>query len=456
MRETSQSIFDISGFIDGRRLSAFNYKLIILSWLITFFDGLDMMMISYTAPYMAEGLELSQGMLGNVFSAGILGMTLGGFGFAYLGDRIGRRISIVIAAFSFGILTFITGFAQTYEQLLLFRFLDGLAIGGMLPLAWALNIEFVPKRIRATVVTLIMVGYSLGTTFAGPLTNWAAPHFGWQGVYFLAGAGTLVCAAALFFNLPESIRFLAARGGNPEEIARLVKRLDPDAVVGAETQFILSDEPEYKKQFRASQLFEGRLLVLTPLIWLGYTASTLTVYLHASWGPIILENLDVGRQTAAWVSSAAALAGAVAGMTLMRFTDRIGPFAIAAFPVASLPVLFVMGVMPIPTTLFLVINVLVVALISGGHYGILSIASIYYPTAIRANGGGWASSVAKMGGVAGPILGGVFLSSGLPVIKIFLFLMLGPSLLALSVIGVGAVVRGMRRKEEEAYGAANA
>ena len=47
-------------------------------------------------------------------------------------------------------------------------FLDGLALGGMLPLAWALNIEFVPGRMRSTVVTVIMVGFSLGSAIAGP------------------------------------------------------------------------------------------------------------------------------------------------------------------------------------------------------------------------------------------------------------------------------------------------
>jgi AAHS family 4-hydroxybenzoate transporter-like MFS transporter len=455
MQSAAPVVFDVSAFIDGRKLTAFNYRLIVLSWLITFFDGLDMMMISYTAPYIAETMTLDRTMLGNVFSAGLFGMMLGGFGFAYLGDLIGRRVSVIVAAFSFGVLTLLTGFAQNYEQLLWFRFFDGLAIGGMLPLAWALNIEYVPKRMRATVVTMIMVGYSAGTTFAGPLTNWLAPQFGWQGVYFAGGAATLLCAAALYFNLPESIRFLTAQRRKQQEIACIIKRLDPAAPVNAETEFVLSDEPAYKKSFRVSQLFAGRLALLTPLIWIGYTVSTLTVYLHASWGPIILENLDVGRQTAAWVSSAAALAGAAAGLSLMRFTDRIGPFAILAFPLASLPVLLFMGVAPMPTTLFLVVNVLVVALISGGHYGILSIASIYYPTAIRANGGGWASSVAKIGGVAGPILGGAFLSSGMPVIQIFLFLMLGPAVLALAVLGIGFVVRGAR-ETEGVYAAADA
>ncbi|MEZ5891760.1 MAG: MFS transporter [Parvularculaceae bacterium] len=447
--------FDVSAFMDGRKLSSFNYRLIILSWLITFCDGLDMMMISYTAPYIADEMLLDKSMLGNVFSAGLFGTVLGGFGFAYIGDLIGRRISIIIASVAFGVLTFATGFAQNYEQLLWFRFIDGLALGGMLPLAWALNIEYAPKRLRATVVTLIMVGYSMGTTLAGPITNWIAPSFGWQGVFFAAGAATVLCAAALYFNLPESIRFLAARAKNSEKIASIIKKLDPAAAVSADTVFTLSDEPEIKKSFQITQLFEGRLLHITPLIWLGYAVSTLTVYLMASWGPIILENLDVERKTAAWVTSVAAFAGAAAGVSLMRFTDRIGPFAIAAFPIASLPVLAMMGLAPLPTAVFLAVNVLVVALIAGGHYGILSITGIYYPTAIRANGAGWASSIAKIGGVAGPILGAAFLSSGLPVVKIFLFLMTGPVLLAMAVIAIGAVVRASREKEDAAYAAAN-
>ena len=69
---------DVSALINGRRLGAFNYRLIVLSWLITLFDGFDMIMIGFTAPYMRDELGLSKTMLGNVFSAGLLGMMLGG------------------------------------------------------------------------------------------------------------------------------------------------------------------------------------------------------------------------------------------------------------------------------------------------------------------------------------------------------------------------------------------
>src|SRR5436305_358096 len=65
---------DVARVIDDRGLDRFNYLLILLSWLITVFDGFDMMMISFTAPYMRDELGLDKPMLGNVFSAGILGM----------------------------------------------------------------------------------------------------------------------------------------------------------------------------------------------------------------------------------------------------------------------------------------------------------------------------------------------------------------------------------------------
>ena len=182
---------DVSAIIDGRRLTGFNYGLIALSWLITVFDGFDMMLVSFTAPYMRDEFGLSKMMLGRVFSAGLVGMMLGGFIFSFVADRIGRRPTVVTAAFGFGLLTVATGFAGSYKGLLALRFLDGLALGGMLPLAWALNIEFVPARMRSTIVTIIMMGYSFGTAVAAPMTNWIAPNHGWQGVYLAGGAGTI-------------------------------------------------------------------------------------------------------------------------------------------------------------------------------------------------------------------------------------------------------------------------
>ena len=435
---------DIAALIDGRRLGAFNYRLILLSWLITLFDGFDMMMISFTAPYMRDALGLDKPMLGNIFSAGLFGMMLGGFAFAYVGDRIGRRMAIVVAAFAFGLLTMATALAQSYAALLALRFLDGFAIGGMLPLAWALNIEFVPTRMRSTVVTVIMMGYSLGTTIAGPVTVALAPGWGWQAVFVVGGAGTLVCALGLLLWLPESVRFLASKGRGADRIAATLNRLDPTLRATAADGFVLGDERQDRSNFAVGKLFEGDLRRLTPLLWIGYIASTLAVYFAANWGPIVYEELHFARSTAAYVASITSLLGALLGLTLMRFTDRYGPYAVALYPALAFPLLLMVGLLPLSHAIFLPLAVAATSFVGGAHFGVHSIAGIFYPSAIRASGAGWATSIAKLGGITGPIVGGHVLASGLPIVASFAILATCPAVLALSALGIGAVARQRR------------
>jgi len=436
---------DVAKLINERKLGAFNYKLIALSWLITVFDGFDMMMISYTAPYMQDELGLDKIMLGKVFSAGMFGMMVGGFLFAYIGDRIGRRQTIIVAAFAFGILTTATGFAQTYEQLLLLRFLDGIAIGGMLPLAWALNIEFVPSKYRSTVVTVIMMGYSIGTAIAAPITVWLADpsnlNLGWEGVFIAGGLATLVCAVALWWGLPESVRLLVSKQRDPERIAATLNKIDPSLNATASDHFILGDEKaDQTGGFRIGKLFEGDLKWLTPLLWTGYIASTLAVYFKANWGPIVYEELGFARTTAAYASSVGGLLGALFGLLLMRFTDGKGPAAVAVFPLIAIPPLLALGLIPMTQDTFLPLSILSSALVGGAHFGVHSIAGIFYMSSIRATGAGWATSIAKIGGIAGPIIGGYVLSSGLPIVYTFAVLAACPALLAGSAIAIGAIV----------------
>ncbi|NKJ01728.1 MFS transporter [Novosphingobium sp. SG707] len=432
---------DVARIIDQRGLGPFHYRLIVLSWLITVFDGFDMMMISFTAPYMRDELGLSKPMLGNVFSSGLFGMMVGGFVLAYIGDRYGRRLTITLAAMAFGLLTAATAMAHSYEALLLLRFLDGCAIGGMLPLAWALNIEYVPVRLRATVVTVIMMGYSLGTAMAGPVTVWLAPGFGWRAVFLCGGLATLVIAAGLLAWLPESVRFLVARGGNAPLLAATLNRLDPALEARMQDRFVLGDEAQAPRHFTLPQLFEGDLRWITPLLWLGYIASTLAVYFKANWGPIVYEDLHFPRATAAYVSSFSGLLGAVLGLALMRYTDRKGALAVAFFPALAAPALLLIGLAPVGRDTFLILSVLSTSLVGGAHFGILSIAGIYYATAIRANGAGWATSIAKIGGIAGPLIGGWVLSSGLPIVKSFAILAICPIVLALCALGIAVTVR---------------
>lgn len=428
---------DLGAVIEGQSRNGFVIKLILLSIAITFFDGFDMHVIAYTATYLTDDFGLSRIDMGNLFAAGVVGTMVGGFFFGYLGDRIGRRPAIVAAAIGFGILTLAFALARSYEALLILRFLNGIAIGGLLPLCWALNIEYVPSRYRATVVTVVMLGYTLGSSLGAPITIWLAPDHGWQAVYVFGGIATLVVAVMLALWLPESARFLAVQGRDPERIARYARRIAPDRDIPAGATFHLADEVrEEGKGFRLSALFEGRLRYITPLLWMAYIASSMAIYFKSSWTPLVLEILGYSRTMAASYSSISAIGAALGGLLLMRFTDRKGPISIAVMSLFAVPVLLVVGLADTGYWAFLIINFFVNVLMGGAHYGMHSISGIFYPSAHRANGAGWATSVAKVGSIAGPLIGGFILATQFPVKHIFALLAVSPAVLALAIIGL--------------------
>jgi AAHS family 4-hydroxybenzoate transporter-like MFS transporter len=436
---TRQNTIDVSEIIERQKLSGFLIGLVVLSWLITFFDGFDTNLISFAAPYFASGYHLSRVQLGNIFAMGLLGTLIGGFILGYLGDRIGRRPTVILATAAFGVLTMCFTFASGYWSLFTLRLVSGIPLGGMLPLAWALNMEYVPKRYRSTVVTVIMMGFSVGTGFGGPIAVWLIPKFGWKAVFVLGGALSLLSALILFFVLPESIRFLASKGLDPRRITAVLSRIAPGQTFPPEVSYVVGDEPTVKKDFKPALLFRGELLKITPLVWLAYIASSFAVYFIVNWTPLVFEALRFSRTEAATAASLTSLMGAVGGLLLMRFTDQHGARAITVMPVITMILLLLASFVSFPHGAFLVLNALIGFFLIGGHFGVLSVCGVFYPSAYRANGAGWASSMSKIGSVAGPLVGGIILSTSLPVRNIFAVLAVCPAIFAICIYTVGRI-----------------
>jgi AAHS family 4-hydroxybenzoate transporter-like MFS transporter len=437
---------DVSQIIEQQKLTRFIIGLVAVSALVTFFDGFDMNVISLVAPEMSHALHLSKVMMGNVFSSGLAGTMAGGFLFGYFGDRIGRRPSIILATLSFGVLTLGLALARNYHDLLILRFIQGIGIGGLLPLCWALNIDFVPRGYQSTVVTLLMLGYTFGDSFAGPLSIWFA-RYGWPSVFIFGGCAALIVTVLLYFLLPESIKFLVNKARRPDLIAKLASHLAPERDITSSDRFVLSDETAVgKKGFRISALFRSELRWITPLLWIAYIASSVAVFLRLTWGPTILEAIGYSRETAAITTSICSLGGAIGGLILMRFTDTRGAISIALFPVLTVPLVLTMGLGQFGGMIFLVMYFFFTMLLVGAHFGMHSIAGIFYPSAFRSNGAGWATSVAKIGSVIGPIIGGHLLATHMPVRKLFAVLAAFPVVVAGCVFYLGLIQRRMARE----------
>ncbi len=429
---------DIAELIERQKLSRFIIRLVLVSWLVTFFDGFDMNVIAFAAPYLAPDLHLDKLMLGNVFSAAVFGILIGSFLFGYLADKFGRRRAIIFAVLTFSVFTLSLVFAKNYEEWLVLRFVAGIGLGGAIPLSWTLNIEYAPVRFRATIVTVIMVGYGLGVTCAGPIAIFLIPKFGWSSVFVFGGLASLLSAFLLFLWLPESLRFLVVNKRPADKIVAAAAAIS-DRPLPEDAHYVLVDEHTSREGFVVKRLFEGALRWITPAIWIGYLFSSVSTFLMSSWGPIIFEGVGFSRDDAAWVTSLNGLAGMAGGLILMRFTDRLGPTSIAVMAAASVPLLFITAFGGVSLPAFIALSFATTICLGGSHYGITSITGVFYPSAIRGNGTGLASAIAKIGSIAGPIVGGMILASAMPVRHLFAVIAICPIVFALAMLAIAAV-----------------
>ena len=417
---------DVAEFMHGLQFSRYHLQILLLCSLVTFFDGQDFSALAYALPYIRDDMGISDEMTGYVSSAAFLGQMIGSLFGSYLGDIFGRRPVIIACTIGSALLTTLVGFAATPEQLIGLRFISGLAIGGLLAPVWALSIESMPKSMRMTSVTIIMMGFSFGGASAAPIANWAAPVLGWQGIFWVCGAMTGVFALILLFALPESARWMVAKERPAAKITPVLARFNPGFEAQQYERFHLSDERETTKSanplLKFRELFVGALLIVTPLIWAAYFFSSFAIYLKSAYGVIFMENLGIARQNAAWLTSIGSILGALGGVGLLALTEKRGPGWIVLAPLIGIPFVLLVGtgaVLGGPA--FIPVLLTGAVLVGAGHAAVISITSIYYPSGVRATGGGWASFMAKFAAVAAPIFGAQFLAGRVGAMEGYVF-----------------------------------
>jgi AAHS family 4-hydroxybenzoate transporter-like MFS transporter len=281
----------------------------------------------------------------------------------------------------------------------------------------------------------------------GPFANWLIPLFGWKSLFISGGAAAIVGAAVLYAILPESVRFLTSKGKDPRRIAAMLRRVEPAMAFPEGTTFVVSDEEGRAKDFKPSLLFQGELRFITPLIWIAYIASSFAVFFIVNWTPLVFEALHYTRAEANNAAGLNSLLGALGGLLLMRFTDKRGAIAITPMPVITFVLLLIAGLGALSHDMFRVMAAVIGGFLIGGHFGMHSICGIFYPSAYRANGAGWATSVAKVGSITGPVVGGWVLGTNLPVRNIYAVLAICPAIFAICIYLVGRMHRSILGKE---------
>jgi MFS transporter, AAHS family, 4-hydroxybenzoate transporter len=406
----SRATVNVTQVIDERRFGTFQWSVAIWCGVLVTLDGFDNSAIGYVAPTLAKALDVSMPSFGPVFGAGLFGLMLGALGSGPLADRFGRKLVVLISTLIFSIFALATALAHSIDQLYVLRFLTGVGVGGLMPNSIALTAEYAPRRIRATVIAVMFLGFPLGAGAGGFIGAQLIPAFGWQSLFILGGLLPLILLPIAIFALPESIRFLVARGGQPTRIAALLNRLSGKTEFDGSENFVIAEERLHGFTVR-HLLTEGRAFN-TALLWITFFCNLLVIYYLNSWLPAVLNDAGVPLAAALRLSGAVSWGGIVSTLILGPVVDRYGAAGIvtALYLFAAL-FIFAIGLSGASVALLAVTITGCGMCVIGGQSFINVLSAVLYPTAIRSTGVGWALGIGRIGAIVGPVVGGMLLAA---------------------------------------------
>lgn len=361
------------------------FMTIVICFLIAFIEGIDLQSAGVAAAGVREHFALDTQSLGLFFSAAILGLLPGGLIGGRLGDRMGRKKILMIAVALFGLFSILTAWVTSFNGLLFARFMTGVGLGAALPNLVALASEAVDEKARGRAISLMYCGMPIGGIAVSLLASTAIAT-DWKVIFYVGGALPLLVLPMMWWFLPESKAFLAAKQNNSQQAA-------------------------------FSELWSQHFRAPTLLLWVGYFFTMMVVYMLLNWLPSLLMDLGFQKQQATLVQMFFSVGAFIGTIGLGILVDR--------WKMKNVIVLMYSGIVLGLTALNTFESVyamyfagaLVGCFTIGGQMVLYALGSQVYPTQMRGTGVGTAMTVGRFGAMAGPAVAGqvLVMGSGEPV-----------------------------------------
>ncbi len=376
--------------------------------LMMLFDSWDSIAIAFTLPSIAGEWRLNPVMSGALISAGYGGQLLGAIVFGAMAERLGRLPVLRPLVAVMALLAIASGFVRSYDQLIALRLIQGLAIGGALPVANCYINEIAPAATRGrffgTFQFLMLSGFGL----ASLASAYVVPAYGWRAMFVL-GAAPLVLVPFLF-AFPESPRWLAGRGLTDKAVkalARLGGRpVEADPAAPPATAERISAAVLLSARLRGRTAVTGLLWFLTSLVSFGLVTWVPSIYVSAFHIPI--------AQSLRYSAIASALIFFIP-LILRQTIDRIGRRlpAILGTAIGGLSLVALAFVDHSQEQLIVTLTVMGSVGASIGSMLLWPYTAEVYDTRVRATALGAASSLARGASMLTPLaVGGVLALSG--------------------------------------------
>jgi MFS family permease len=371
---------------NGERLTASNLVLIGICALIYLLDGLIHSILGPLAPDMARSLNLGNAELGPIFSANLLGQCIGLVVFPLFG-RIGQRAIVLVAVVGFGLGQAASALASSGTELIAWRLVTGVFLGGCLPSCLAIVTAVAPAARRGLAIMILFTGYGLGATLAGIVAAALADAGGWRASMVAVGAACLLTAVIAW-------RWLAVPAAHDGRAGAAAANATKEGALG---------------------IVSPRYLLGTLMLWLLFIAMLTISYCLNSWLPTLLVEVGRDQSFAALSVSVFSFGGIVAALGVGVLIDRFGAMrTLISFIATSAVLLFAVGQVLASAPAALLMSLLGACgfFVLGAYGGVNVVLASFYPDELRAVGIGWAKSVGRFGTVIAPVLIGWGLSAG--------------------------------------------
>ena len=360
-----------------------------------FFDAFDLIAIAYVLPPIIGLWHLNPQQIGLLIGVGFAGQLVGAIEFGWLAERWGRRLCMLITLliFSLGALGCAAG--NSYEQPWVLRFIQGIGLGGEIPLMAAYLNEFAHAENRGRFSLSVQVLFAIGLLVVALVSVYVVPHWGWRWMFVIGAIPALVAIPMRLYCLNCRAGW-RVQGRNDEAdlaLTRIENTAAQDGKVVPPLPTNLPEVPEARP--RIVELFRGIYLRRTIAVWLIWIGAYFVSYGITAWVPSLFRtvyHLNVEQSLIyGLIISSIGLCGTIAAIFLIDGIGRrpllmlsLGGCSIPLISFAFLPQLTAAGTLAVATAGFLFLSA---SLISLATY-----TAEIYPTHLRALGGGVASA----------------------------------------------------------------
>jgi MFS transporter, putative metabolite:H+ symporter len=393
----------------------------------TFFDAFNALSIAFVLPILVPLWHITPPEIGILIGASYVGQIIGAFAFSWGAERYGRIPCAAAATAIYAVLSLACAAAWSFNVLLVLRFVQGIGVGGEMPVAATYISELSKARGRGRFFLLYEMIFPIGLMATGQVGAWLVPLMGWQIMFLVGGIPGLVIALMLL-RLPESPRWLIGKGrlaAAEAVIGRLEAASESSEAAHAASAVTLPAQVEVPARYRGkwsellSPAYRGRTLIA----WVLWASAFLVANGLNNWMPTLYTTVyHLALPEALRAASLTNVAQVCLVLICALVIDRTGRkyWMIGAFGLGAVT----LGIMGLggaqEVSWFIVLSTLSYGLIGS----IAAVVYLYtpeiYPTRMRAVGTGVATSWLRIASAIGPTMIGFMLGKGGGVDAVFL------------------------------------